>query len=156
MKLAVSRGSIAWRENGDRRRFSVSSCETLMKNNELLSRIDACHMTRIARCKVLESSHPLRQQHRRTCLPTLNSSPSIVVVISAHLPSSQSLSLPTEHSLFHAHVPLSATEVLLSQDCVCGTVCRLRYKTDHQLRTFQATSEITFIQGLEIAAHCDS
>ena len=39
------------------------------------------------------------------------------VVISAHL--------PTEHSLFHAHVPLSATEVLLSQDRVCGTVYRL-------------------------------
>ena len=87
-----------------------------MKNNELLSRIDACHMTRIARCKVLESSHPLRQQHRRTCLPTFNSSPSIVVVISAHLPSSQSLSLPTEHSLFHAHVPLSAREASMSQD----------------------------------------
>jgi len=32
---------------------------------------------------------------------------SMVDVISAHL--------PTEHSLFHAHVPLSATEVLLSQ-----------------------------------------
>jgi len=31
----------------------------------------------------------------------------------------------TEHSLFHAHVPLSATEVLLSQDRVCGTVYRL-------------------------------
>jgi len=29
----------------------------------------------------------------------------MVVVIAAHL--------PTEHSLFHAHVPLSATEVLL-------------------------------------------
>jgi len=40
-----------------------------------------------------------------------------VVVISAYL--------PTEHSLFHAHVPLSATEVLLSQDRVCGTVYRL-------------------------------
>jgi len=50
------------------------------------------------------------------------------VVISAHLPR-------TEHSLFHAHVPLSATEVLLSQDRACGTVYRLRYKTDHQLRT---------------------
>ena len=56
----------------------------------------------------------LRQLHRRTSLPTFNSSLSMVVVISAHL--------PTEHSLFHAHVPLSATEVLLSQDRVCGTV----------------------------------
>jgi len=33
--------------------------------------------------------------------------------------------LPTEHSLFHTQVPLSATEVLLSQDRVCGTVYRL-------------------------------
>jgi len=49
----------------------------------------------------------LRQQHRRT----FNSSLSMVVVISAHL--------VIEHSLFHAHVPLSATEVLLSQDRVC-------------------------------------
>jgi len=32
--------------------------------------------------------------------------------------------LPTGHSLFHAHVPLSATEVSLSQDRVCGTVYR--------------------------------
>jgi len=31
----------------------------------------------------------------------------------------------TEHSLFHAHVPLSVTEVMLSQDCVYGTVYRL-------------------------------
>ena len=35
----------------------------------------------------------------------------MVVVISAHL--------PTEHSLFHAHVPISATEVLLSQHRAC-------------------------------------
>ena len=55
-----------------------------------------------------------------TYLPTFNSSLSKVVVISAHLPS--------EHSLFHARVPLSATQVLLSQDRVCGTVYRLRYK----------------------------
>ena len=41
----------------------------------------------------------------------------IVDVISAHL--------PTEHSRFHARVPLSATEVLLSQNRVCGTVYRL-------------------------------
>jgi len=36
--------------------------------------------------------------------------------------------------VFHAHVPLSATEVLLSQDRMCGTVY-WHYKTDHQLRT---------------------
>jgi len=48
-----------------------------------------------------------------TYLPTFNSSLSMVVVISTHL--------PAEHSLFHAHVPLSATEVLLSQDRVFGT-----------------------------------
>jgi len=59
----------------------------------------------------------LRQQHRRTYLPTFNSSLGMVDVISARL--------PTEHSLFHARVPLSATEVLLSQDRVCGTVYRL-------------------------------
>jgi len=33
----------------------------------------------------------------------------------------------TEHSLFHAHVPLSATEVLPWQDRRCGTVYRLSY-----------------------------
>ena len=27
-------------------------------------------------------------------------------------------------TLFHAHVPLSVTEVLLLQGCTCGTVCR--------------------------------
>jgi len=59
----------------------------------------------------------LHQQDRRTYLPTFNSSLSTVVVISAHL--------PTEHSLFHAHLPLSATEASLSQDRVCGTVYRL-------------------------------
>jgi len=36
-------------------------------------------------------------------------------------------SLYTEHSLFHAHVPLSATEVLPWQDGRCGTVYRLSY-----------------------------
>jgi len=38
-----------------------------------------------------------------TYLPTFNSSLSMVVVISARL--------PTEHSLFQAHVPLSVTQV---------------------------------------------
>jgi len=57
----------------------------------------------------------LRQQHRRTSLTTFNSSLSMVDVISVRL--------PTEHSLFHTHVPLSAT-VLLSQDRACGTVYR--------------------------------
>jgi len=42
---------------------------------------------------------------------------SMVVIIFAHL--------PTEHSLFHTRIPLSTTEVLPSQDCVCGTVYRL-------------------------------
>ena len=37
-------------------------------------------------------------------------------------PNTTEAHLPTEHSLFHAHVPLSATEVSLSQDRVCGTV----------------------------------
>jgi len=39
---------------------------------------------------------------------------------------------------------------------VCGTVYSGYYKTDHPLRTVQATYENTFIEGLEIAAHCDS
>jgi len=56
------------------------------------------------------------EHHRHTCLSTWNSSPSMVVDISAHL--------PRGHSLFHAHVPLSTTEVLLSQDRTCVTVCR--------------------------------
>ena len=30
------------------------------------------------------------------------------------------------------------------------------FETDHQLRTVQATSENTFIWGIEITAHCDS
>ena len=42
------------------------------------------------------TNEQIRQQHRRTSLPTFNSSLSMVVVISAH-----------EHSLFHAHVSLS-------------------------------------------------
>jgi len=50
-------------------------------------------------------------------LPTFNSSLSMVIIVSAHV--------SVEHSLFHAHVPLSATEVLLSQDRMCGTVYRL-------------------------------
>ena len=40
---------------------------------------------------------------------------------------SEHVCLPVEHSLFHADVPLSATEVLLSQDRVCGTVYTLLY-----------------------------
>jgi len=71
----------------------------------------------------------LRQQHRRTSLPTFNSSQS-TVVISAHL--------FREHSLFHARVPLSATEVCVEQ--FTGY-----YKTYHQLQTVLATSENTFI-----------
>ena len=54
-----------------------------------------------------------------------NSSLSMVVIISAHL--------PTEHSLFHSHVPLSATEALLSQDRACMEQFIGYYKTDHQL-----------------------
>ena len=65
--------------------------------------------------KRLPVTKPTRHTHTHTSdLPTSNSSLSMVVVISAHL--------PTEHSLFHAHLPLSATEVLQLQDCVCGTV----------------------------------
>ena len=49
----------------------------------------------------------------------------MVDVISGHL--------PKEHSLFHAHVPLSATEVLLSQDRVCVEQFASYHKTDYQL-----------------------
>jgi len=41
----------------------------------------------------------LLQRRWRTCIPTLDSSPSIVVLISAHL--------PTGHWLFHWHAPVS-------------------------------------------------
>ena len=56
----------------------------------------------------------LASSHKCGCVMA---SLSTVVVISVHF--------PTEHSLFHAHVPLTATEVLLSQDRMCGTVYRL-------------------------------
>jgi len=61
----------------------------------------------------------------------------MVDVISTHL--------PTEHSLFHAHVPLSVTEVLLSQDRARVEQFAGYFKTNHQLRTVEATSENTFI-----------
>jgi len=69
----------------------------------------------------------IRQQHRRTYLPTFNSFSSMVDVSYPHL--------PTEHSLFHAHVPLSATEVLLSLNRACVEQFTGYYKTDHKLRT---------------------
>jgi len=69
---------------------------TIVSRDEWSSRLHVWHTNRLC------------QQHRRTSLPTFNSSLSTVVAISAHL--------PTGHSLFHAHVALSATEVLLSQD----------------------------------------
>jgi len=50
----------------------------------------------------------------RTSLPTFDSSVSMVVVLSAHL--------PTGHSLFHGHAAVMATEALLLQDHTCGTV----------------------------------
>ena len=69
----------------------------------------------------------LRQQHRRTHLPTFNSSLSMVVVISAHL--------PTEHSLFHAHIPLSRRQKFCCRRTTCVEQFAGCYKTDHQLRT---------------------
>jgi len=39
---------------------------------------------------------------------------------------------------------------------VWNNLLATHYKTDHQLQTIEATSENTFIQGLEIAVHCDS
>jgi len=54
------------------------------------------------------------QKCRRTSLPTFDSSVSMVVVLSAHL--------PTGHSLFHGHAAVLATEALLLQDHACGIV----------------------------------
>ena len=46
---------------------------------------------------------------------------------------------PTEYSsMFHTHVPISATEVLPSQDRVCGTVYRILY-IEWQWRNFDAS-----------------
>ena len=64
---------------------------------------------------------------RRTCLPTFNSSLSMVVVISAHL--------PTEHSLFHAHVPLSRRQKLCCRRTACVEQFTGYYKTDHSPAT---------------------
>ena len=67
--------------------------------------------------QVAQSSVAERLATQHSTLPTFDSSLSMVVVISAHL--------PTEHSLFHARVPLSATEASLSPYCVCASVYRL-------------------------------
>ena len=59
------------------------------------------------------------QWRQRTCLSTLDSSPSMVVLISVHL--------LTEYWLFHGRAPASGTEVSLLRDRARGTLCRLRY-----------------------------
>jgi len=51
-------------------------------------------------------------------LPTFDSSPIMVDLISVHL--------LTEHWLFHERAPASVTEVSLLRDHACGTLCRLR------------------------------
>ena len=54
----------------------------------------------------------------------------------------------------------TANNLLIQKFCCRRTACveqfTAYYKTDHQLQTVEATSENTFIQGLEIAVHCDS
>jgi len=62
-------------------------------------------------CLVHQSLSSTRQ---RTCLPTFDSSPSMVVLISVHL--------LTEHWLFHGRAPASGTEVSLLRDRACGTL----------------------------------
>ena len=88
---------------------------------------DVVHTWTSSRLHVWHTNR-LHQQHRRTYLPTFNSSLSMVVVISSHL--------PTEHSLFHAHVPLSATEPLLFTDCY--------YKTYRQL--YRSTASLNNVR----------
>jgi len=56
----------------------------------------------------------LRQQHWRTYLPTFNLSLSMVVVISQCTLTLPPFPIPHFALLFHAHVPLLVTEVLLS------------------------------------------
>ena len=69
-----------------------------------------------------------RQLRQRTCLPTFDSSPSIVVLISVH---------PlTEHWLFHGRAPASGTEVSLLRDRASAVKHFAVYvTTDDQLRT---------------------
>ena len=86
-------------------RFCVNSIGCQYRD-EWSSRLHVWHTTR------------LRQQHRRTYL-----SADIQLVSEHgrhHLRSSSYRTL-----VFHAHVPFSATEVLLPQDRACGTVYRL-------------------------------
>jgi len=68
-----------------------------------------------SRLRVLYTNRSL-QWRRCTCLQTFILPPSMVA-ISAHL--------HIDHSLFHGCEPPSVTEVSLSQDRDCGTVCRL-------------------------------
>ena len=82
--------------------------------------------------QVAQSSVAERLATQHSTLPTFNSSLSMVVVISAHL--------PTVRLLFHARVvPLSATEAQKLRcrrtACVEQFTGYYRPKTDHQLRT---------------------
>ena len=62
---------------------------------------------------------------------------------------------PTGHSLIHGHATVLATVALLLRDHACETVylglliCERR----PAIRTVQATSEITFIQGVLFRNH---
>ena len=69
-------------------------------------------MLHVHPCYILKHLKSTAKEYVCTQLHTYTQT-DMVVVISAHL--------PTEHSLFHAHVPLSATGASLSQDRVCGT-----------------------------------
>ena len=82
------------------------------------------------------------QRRQRTCLPTFNSSPSMVVLISVHL--------LTGHCLFHGYAPASGTEVSRLRDGTAPVEHFAVYvATDDKLRTVQATSESTLFRAEE-------
>ena len=87
-----------------------------LANYSLLTELGVCwtHL----RLRVWYTSRSL-QRRRRTCPPTFHSSPSMVVLISAHL--------PTGYRLFHRQAPVSMPEDSLLRDRACGTPYRLIY-----------------------------
>ena len=76
-------------------------------------------------CTVYPSGRHTDRQNTTLRRDIYSNRPHLHTTSRATRPNTSEAHLPTEHSLFHAHVPLSATEVSLSQDRVCGTVYRL-------------------------------
>jgi len=129
--------------------------ENLLRKVQSVQNAGACLLTstrnrdHITPCPVLRQLHWLPVQRRvefkiaclihqslastaprRTCLSTFDSPSSMVVLISAHLPTGRA--------------PVSVTEASLLRDLACGTPYRLS-TTDDQLWTVWAISESTFI-----------